>query len=80
MMTFHYKSLVVKSPRLWVLVGSEKTTLLRLMGGQLKPESGAVVFDNQDITQLSRKDLYIARRKMGMLFQSGALFYRDDGV
>ncbi|NRA70093.1 MAG: phospholipid ABC transporter ATP-binding protein MlaF [Gammaproteobacteria bacterium] len=54
--------------------GIGKTTLLRLMGGQLKPETGAVVFDNQDITKLSRKELYIARRKMGMLFQSGALF------
>ena len=54
--------------------GIGKTTLLRLMGGQLKPETGGVVVDNQDITKLSRKELYIARRKMGMLFQSGALF------
>ena len=54
--------------------GIGKTTLLRLIGGQLKPDSGSILFDNQDITQLSRKDLYKTRRKMGMLFQSGALF------
>jgi len=54
--------------------GIGKTTLLRLIGGQLKPSSGSICFDGEDITQCNRKDLYKVRRKMGMLFQSGALF------
>jgi phospholipid/cholesterol/gamma-HCH transport system ATP-binding protein len=54
--------------------GIGKTTLLRLIGGQIKPESGNIVFDAQDITSLSRANLYLARQKMSMLFQSGALF------
>jgi phospholipid/cholesterol/gamma-HCH transport system ATP-binding protein len=54
--------------------GIGKTTLLRLIGGQLKPDSGHIWFDGQDIPQLGRRDLYQARKKMSMLFQSGALF------
>jgi phospholipid/cholesterol/gamma-HCH transport system ATP-binding protein len=54
--------------------GTGKTTLLKIIGGQLKPEAGTVMFDGQNIHQLSRKQLYILRRQMGMLFQSGALF------
>lgn len=54
--------------------GIGKTTLLRLIGGQLKPESGHIYFDNQDIPALSRNALYSARKRMSMLFQSGALF------
>ncbi len=54
--------------------GIGKTTLLRLIGGQLKPESGSILFDGQDIPQLSRRELYSARKRMSMLFQSGALF------
>jgi phospholipid/cholesterol/gamma-HCH transport system ATP-binding protein len=54
--------------------GIGKTTLLRLIGGQIKPECGNIFFDAQDITSLSRAKLYIARQKMSMLFQSGALF------
>jgi phospholipid/cholesterol/gamma-HCH transport system ATP-binding protein len=54
--------------------GIGKTTLLRLIGGQLRPDSGKIVFDGQDIPTLSRTALYKARRKMGVLFQSGALF------
>jgi len=54
--------------------GIGKTTLLRLFGGQLRPDSGNIIFDGQDIPTLSRKALYQARRKMGVLFQSGALF------
>jgi phospholipid/cholesterol/gamma-HCH transport system ATP-binding protein len=54
--------------------GIGKTTLLRLIGGQLKPDSGHIWFDDQDIPQLGRRDLYQARKKMSMLFQSGALF------
>ncbi len=54
--------------------GIGKTTLLRLIGGQLKPESGRILFDGQDIPKLSRRALYEARKRMSMLFQSGALF------
>jgi phospholipid/cholesterol/gamma-HCH transport system ATP-binding protein len=54
--------------------GTGKTTLLRLIGGQLKPESGIVEVDGRRIPQLSRKDLFDVRKSMGMLFQSGALF------
>lgn len=54
--------------------GIGKTTLLRLIGGQLKPESGSILFDGQDIPSLSRNALYETRKRMSMLFQSGALF------
>jgi phospholipid/cholesterol/gamma-HCH transport system ATP-binding protein len=54
--------------------GIGKTTLLKLIGGQLTPESGEVLFQDENIQQMSRKRLYDVRRKMSMLFQSGALF------
>lgn len=54
--------------------GSGKTTLLRLIGGLLSPDSGEIVVDGQNIHTLSRKALNLARRKMGLLFQSSALF------
>ena len=54
--------------------GIGKTTLLRLIGGQIRPESGQILFEDKDIPQLSRKDLYETRKRMSMLFQSGALF------
>lgn len=54
--------------------GIGKTTLLRLIGGQIRPESGQILFAGKDIPQLSRKDLYETRKRMSMLFQSGALF------
>jgi phospholipid/cholesterol/gamma-HCH transport system ATP-binding protein len=54
--------------------GIGKTTLLKLIGGQLTPESGEVLFQDENIHQMSRKRLYDVRRKMSMLFQSGALF------
>jgi len=54
--------------------GIGKTTLLRLIGGQLKPQSGSILFDNQDIPTLNRNALYDVRKRMSMLFQSGALF------
>jgi phospholipid/cholesterol/gamma-HCH transport system ATP-binding protein len=54
--------------------GIGKTTLLRLIGGQLKPNSGKILFDGQNIPTLSRSELYEARKRMSMLFQSGALF------
>ena len=54
--------------------GTGKTTLLRLIGGQLVPDAGSVLLDGQDIAQMSRHSLFKARARMGMLFQSGALF------
>lgn len=54
--------------------GIGKTTLLRLIGGQIKPESGNILFAGKNIPLLSRSDLYEVRKDMSMLFQSGALF------
>lgn len=54
--------------------GVGKTTLLRLIGGQIAPHSGSVTVAGLDMSRASRKELFDARRKMGMLFQSGALF------
>lgn len=54
--------------------GSGKTTLLRLMGGQLKPNSGSVKVDGKVVHELDSHGIYQMRRKMGMLFQFGALF------
>ena len=54
--------------------GTGKTTLLRLIGGQLRPDRGTIKVDGVDVHQLSRGELYALRRRMGMLFQSGALF------
>lgn len=54
--------------------GIGKTTLLKLIGGQILPESGEILFDGQDICSASNKALYKIRQRMGMLFQSGALF------
>ncbi len=54
--------------------GSGKTTILRLIGGQLRPQAGSVKVDNKTVHTLSTKALYALRRKMGMLFQGGALF------
>ncbi|MFP8967094.1 ABC transporter ATP-binding protein [Pokkaliibacter sp. CJK22405] len=54
--------------------GTGKTTLLRLIGGQLRPDKGSIEINGQNIAQLRRKALFAVRAKMGMLFQSGALF------
>lgn len=54
--------------------GSGKTTLLQLIGAQLTPEQGTIRVDGQNVHQLSRRALYQARRNMGLLFQSSALF------
>lgn len=53
--------------------GTGKTTLLKLIGGQLIPNQGSIVVDNLNVHQLHRSDLYTLRQRMGMLFQSGAL-------
>jgi phospholipid/cholesterol/gamma-HCH transport system ATP-binding protein len=54
--------------------GCGKTTLLRLIGGQLKPSSGELFVDGQSVPDMSHSELYAMRRRMGMLFQFGALF------
>lgn len=53
--------------------GTGKTTLLKLIGGQLQPDSGSILIGQQNVHQLTRSELYSLRKKMGMLFQSGAL-------
>ncbi len=54
--------------------GSGKTTLLRLIGGQIKPSKGEVRVEGIVVHQQDREGIYKLRRKMGMLFQHGALF------
>lgn len=53
--------------------GTGKTTLLKLIGGQLKPETGSIHVDGQNVHELRLSELYELRKRMGMLFQSGAL-------
>jgi phospholipid/cholesterol/gamma-HCH transport system ATP-binding protein len=53
--------------------GTGKTTLLKLISGQLQPDAGTVEVDGLDVHRLSRGELYRLRTRMGMLFQSGAL-------
>lgn len=53
--------------------GTGKTTLLRLIGGQWRPDNGSVHFDGQYVAGLGKRQLYDMRKRMGMLFQSGAL-------
>jgi phospholipid/cholesterol/gamma-HCH transport system ATP-binding protein len=53
--------------------GTGKTTLLRLIGGQLRPDAGTVEVDGETVHRLSLSALYELRKRMGMLFQSGAL-------
>ena len=53
--------------------GTGKTTLLKLIGGQLRPGSGTIEVDGQNVHRLGTADLYALRKRMGMMFQSGAL-------
>jgi len=54
--------------------GSGKTTILRALGGQIKPQAGTVMVDGQNVHALKHDQLFALRRRMGMLFQFGALF------
>jgi phospholipid/cholesterol/gamma-HCH transport system ATP-binding protein len=54
--------------------GGGKTTVLRLIGGQVRADSGSLTFDGQEVAGLDAAGLYAMRRRMGMLFQFGALF------
>ena len=70
-------SLVVPRGKVVGLMGTSgggKTTVLRLIGRQLDPMRGQVLFDGVDLATLDRDGLYAARRRMGLLFQFGALF------
>ncbi|MCW5670001.1 MAG: ABC transporter ATP-binding protein [Hydrogenophaga sp.] len=70
-------SLTVPRGKVTALMGASgggKTTVLRLIGGQIRGQSGQTLFDGQDVTTMGPKALYEARRRMGMLFQFGALF------
>ncbi|MES2952654.1 MAG: ABC transporter ATP-binding protein [Pseudomonadota bacterium] len=70
-------SLTVPRGKVTALMGASgggKTTILRLIGGQNRAQSGEALFDGQDVTRMGASALYAARRRMGMLFQFGALF------
>lgn len=54
--------------------GCGKTTLLRLIGSQFQPDSGTIFVQGQDIIKMPKQELFHVRSRMGMLFQSGALF------
>jgi len=54
--------------------GTGKTTLLKIIGGQIKPDAGTVCINGRDICQMNRRELFAFRRNLGMLFQSSALF------
>jgi phospholipid/cholesterol/gamma-HCH transport system ATP-binding protein len=56
--------------------GCGKTTILRLIGGQLRPRTGQVRVDGQSVPELDREGLYELRRRIGMLFQFGAVLRR----
>ncbi|WP_226563606.1 phospholipid ABC transporter ATP-binding protein MlaF [Shewanella chilikensis] len=74
---FEQISLTIPRGKVTAIMGPSgigKTTLLKLVGGQLTPDHGEVLFDGQDLHKLSRHELFEARKRMSMLFQSGALF------
>jgi phospholipid/cholesterol/gamma-HCH transport system ATP-binding protein len=58
--------------------GTGKTTLLRLITGQSTPESGSVKAWGQEVARMSGRELFALRRRMGMLFQNGALLTDED--
>lgn len=68
--------LVIKRGKVTAIMGPSgtgKTTLLRLITRQLRPDSGSILIDGVDIAKLNQKQLYVMRRRFGMLFQNGAL-------
>lgn len=70
-------SLSVKKGSITAIMGPSgigKTTLLKLIGGQLRPDSGDIRYDGDSIVKMSRHTLFDTRKRMSMLFQSGALF------
>ncbi|MDP3760828.1 MAG: ABC transporter ATP-binding protein [Ramlibacter sp.] len=70
-------SLTIPRGKVTALMGASgggKTTMLRLIGGQVRAQQGELLFDGRDVGKLDQAGLYAARRRMGMLFQFGALF------
>jgi phospholipid/cholesterol/gamma-HCH transport system ATP-binding protein len=70
-------SLSIERGKVTALMGASgggKTTVLRLIGAQVKAQQGEVLFDGSNVATLDQNGLYAARRQMGMLFQFGALF------
>ena len=70
-------SLTVPRGKITAIMGPSgigKTTLLRLIGGQIAPDHGEILFDGENMPAMSRSRLYTVRKRMSMLFQSGALF------
>jgi phospholipid/cholesterol/gamma-HCH transport system ATP-binding protein len=73
-----FKGLTISIPRGKITAimgpsGTGKTTLLRLITGQIHASQGAVLVDGQEVSKLNHRDLYAMRQRMGMLFQNGAL-------
>ncbi len=69
-------SLRIPRGKVTVIMGSSgtgKTTILNLIGGRLRPERGRVVVDGESVPELSKRALFTLRKRMGVLFQSGAL-------
>ncbi|MGA2261274.1 MAG: ATP-binding cassette domain-containing protein [Acidobacteriota bacterium] len=54
--------------------GSGKSTILKLILGLIQPDDGEILIEGEDITQMSERDLVHVRRRIGMVFQEGALF------
>ena len=70
-------SLTIPRGKVTALMGASgggKTTMLRLIGGQVRAQQGELLFDGSDVGKLDQDGLYAMRRRMGMLFQFGALF------
>lgn len=70
-------SLTVPRGKITAIMGPSgigKTTLLRLIGGQIQPDRGEILFDGENVPAMSRSRLFTVRKRMSMLFQSGALF------
>ncbi len=70
-------SMVVPRGKLVAIMGSSgsgKTTILRLLGGQVRPQTGTVTVEGAQVERMSYRELFALRRRMGMLFQFGALF------
>jgi phospholipid/cholesterol/gamma-HCH transport system ATP-binding protein len=70
-------SLTIPRGKVTALMGASgggKTTVMRLIGGQYRAQAGSLTFDGQEVAALNSTELYAVRRRMGMLFQFGALF------